>query len=70
MTQPEAGTKSNSSNISLFSQGSSVTVASTNVIILTLFFRGLQDTDLQQGLLAEQELDLDMPQDSYANAEC
>ena len=28
-------------------------------IILTLFLKGLQDTDLQQDLLAEQELDLD-----------
>ena len=28
-------------------------------IILTLFIKGLQDTDLQQDLLAEQELDLD-----------
>ena len=44
--------------------GSGVTAASTNVtsvkkIILTLFLKGLQDTDLQQDLLAEQELDLD-----------
>ena len=28
-------------------------------IILTLFIKGLQDTDLQQDLLAEQDLDLD-----------
>ena len=28
-------------------------------IILTLFLKGLQDTDLQQDLLAEQDLDLD-----------